>query len=192
LSGSDDLLGDLVAKARQGARGETGALELLEKGERMFHMKRNKKTVAILTVGLLTVAGGAYAYWTSTGTGTGDATTASSDSTLSVTQVLVPTDMAPGVAAGAITFNVKNNSTTQSAQVMGVAIAITNVTQGSLVGPACTAGDYNLTQPTWIPVNLAASATSANNATATLGFKPTAVNQDKCQGAVVTLVYTAS
>ena len=71
MSGSDDLPGDLVAKARQGARGETGALELLEKGERMFHMKRNKKTVAILTVGLLTVAGGAYAYWTSTGTGTG-------------------------------------------------------------------------------------------------------------------------
>jgi hypothetical protein len=27
LSGSNDLLGDLVAKARQGARGETGALE---------------------------------------------------------------------------------------------------------------------------------------------------------------------
>jgi len=30
-SGSDDLLGDLVAKARQGARGETGAHELLER-----------------------------------------------------------------------------------------------------------------------------------------------------------------
>ncbi len=31
MSGSNDLSGDLVAKARQGARGETGAHELLER-----------------------------------------------------------------------------------------------------------------------------------------------------------------
>jgi len=159
----------------------------------MLHMKRNKKTVAILTVGLLTVAGGAYAYWTSTGTGTGDATTASSNSTLSVTQVSAPTDMAPGVAAGAITFNVKNNSATQSAQVLNVVVTITGVTPGPLnAGTPCLITDYTLTQPTWAPVNLAASATSANNATATLGFNPTAANQNNCQGAVVHLGYSAS
>jgi hypothetical protein len=159
----------------------------------MFHMKRNKKTVAILTIGLLTVAGGAYAYWTSTGTGTGDATTVSSNSTLSVTQVSAPTDMAPGVAAGAITFNVKNNSATQSAQVLNVVVTITGVTPGPLnTGTPCLITDYTLTQPTWAPVNLAASATSANNATATLGFNPTAANQNNCQGAVVHLGYSAS
>jgi len=158
----------------------------------MFHMKRNKKTVAILTVGLLTVAGGAFAYWTSTGTGTGDATTASSNSTLSVNQVSVPTNMAPGVAAGAITFNVTNNSATQSAQVLDVVVTITGVTPGSLPGPACQASDYTLTTATWAPVNLAAGATSADNATATLGFNPTAANQNNCQGAVVHLGYSAS
>jgi hypothetical protein len=159
----------------------------------MIHMKRNKKTVAILTVGLLTVAGGAYGYWTSAGTGTGTTTTASSNSTTTVTQVSAPTNMAPGVAAGAITFNVKNNSATQSAQVLNVVVSITSVTPGLLnVATPCAATDYTLVQPTWVPVNLAASATSANNATATLGFNPTAANQDNCQGAVVHLGYSAS
>jgi hypothetical protein len=47
LSGSNDLLGDLVAKARQGARGETGAHGLLE-GENDMRLAKKPRTNATI------------------------------------------------------------------------------------------------------------------------------------------------
>jgi hypothetical protein len=138
-------------------------------------------------------AGVAFAYWTSTGTGSGTATTDSSHSTTTVNQISVPTDMAPGVAPGAVTFSVTNNSGTQSAYVSNVVISIESVSAAAVNGYTCSALDYDLTQPTWAPVELEHGATSATNNTATLGFHNLAAqNQDSCQGAVVHLHYAAS
>lgn len=157
----------------------------------------SKKQYLVAGAAALVVAAGAgtaFAYWTSGGTGTGSATTDTSNTTLAVNQVSVPTDMAPGVAPEAITFTVTNNSSTQSAYVTNVTISIASVTPGPISAThVCAASDYVLTQPTWTGVELAHNATSSSNATATLGFADSStLNQDSCQGAVVHLAYTAS
>ena len=158
--------------------------------------KFGKKKIIVGAVAAAVIASGAgaaYAYWTSSGSGDGTASTGTSTTT-SVHQVSAPSNMAPGVAPAAITFNVTNNSATQAAQVSNVVISIASITGGGTDSskPACTASDYTLTQPTWTPVELAAGATSANNATATLGFNDTGANQDNCQGATVNLHYVSS
>lgn len=159
-------------------------------------LKISKKKLAVtgaLTVVLAGTGTAAYAYWTSTGSGTGSASTGASTTT-TVHQLSAPANMAPGVAPGVITFNVSNDSATQKAYVTNVTIAISSISNAGTdtTKPACTAADYVLTQPNWTGVDLAAGATSANNATATLGFANSAANQDNCKGATVNLTYTAS
>lgn len=156
----------------------------------------SKKQLAVAgTATVILVGGGtaAYAYWTTTGSGTGTASTGDSTTT-TVNQVSAPSNMAPGVSPGAITFNVENDSATQSAYVTNVTISIAGISDAGTDSskPACTPADYVLTQPTWTPVELAPGATSADNATATLGFANTAANQDNCKGATVNLAYTAN
>ena len=189
LSGSDDLLGDLVAKARQGARGETGAHGRLEKGERMRLMKRNKKTTAILTITLLTVAGGAFAYWSTTGSGTGNATNASSNGTV-VLYAAFGNGLTPG-ASTTVTYTA-SNANTSSLRVgtitPTVSVDSTHVTAG------CLAADFTIAPTasnTTVPANtIPASPVAAGSGT--LSFADTALNQDGCKGAVITLGLTSN
>src|ERR1035438_2999909 len=47
LERSDDLLGDLVAEARRGARGETGAPELLERENECASQRNPKRSSSV-------------------------------------------------------------------------------------------------------------------------------------------------
>lgn len=156
----------------------------------MSKYTKKQKVAVALGAGALAVAGTgtALAFWTADGSGDGTATTQSTNSSLTVNQTAAPTNMAPGVAAGAIKATVTNGGTS-TAHVSQVTVSILSVTGG--VG-SCSAADYDLLNPVMtIPAeDVAPTATSSVFSGATLGFHNTTSNQDGCKGATVNLHYT--
>jgi hypothetical protein len=151
-----------------------------------------KRTVVATTVAFLLIGGGtaAFAYWSTSGSGTGSAATSAGAANLLVTQTAAPTNLAPGVAAGGISVDVKNQAA-NDVVVNQVVVSIASVTGGA---GACSAADYTLTNP--VMTNgagaLAAGATVAFSG-ATLGFNNDPLNsQDGCKGASVNLAYAVS
>lgn len=187
--GSNDLLGDLVAKAQRGARGETGALELLERETEMRNLSKKAKTIiAGAAIAGLASAGGAYAYWTTTGTGTGSAATSAGAANLTVTDTSTISAMYPGDVAQTISGTVTNNAA-NSAYVTAVTVSIASVSGG--LG-SCDATDYTLVSPI-MPVGVDVATTASTVFTgATIHFHNKLTNQDGCKGATVHLAYAAS
>jgi hypothetical protein len=160
--------------------------------------KFTKKQYLVAGVAALVIAGTAgtaLAYWTSTGSGSGSATTGSDTSSLAITDLSTPSNLAPGVTAGAVTFTV-TNSGTSSAHVNQVTISLVSISgAGTDAGkPACTTADYTLSNPVQtVNQTIAPSGHfDASASTATLGFNSTAANQDNCQGATVNLAYASN
>jgi hypothetical protein len=165
--------------------------------------KHSNKLIAAVagTAAAVALSGVAYAYWTSTGSGTGSASTkAPSGLQLEVASHTAPSNMAPGVAAGAITVTVhnKDSNNTKAQQVI--------VTFGTITGPnidathPCTSADYTLSGAT---MTTGAADLTADDALAggtdqttfsgaTLGFANSASNQDGCKGATVNLSFALS
>ena len=154
--------------------------------------RRRWLIVAGVMVVLSVIGGVAYAYWTTTGTGTGTATTGTSSSVV-VTQVSAPTDLAPGVAAGPISGTITNNGTS-NAYVTSVTVAIGSVTQAANPAPGtCDATDYTLTGAVMtVDQDVPANGGTQPFSGATLGFNNKTTNQDACQGATVNLTYTVA
>jgi hypothetical protein len=158
-------------------------------------LTKPKRKIAVATLaGALALGGGAaYAFWTSIGvTGTGSASTGSAGSSLLITQTAAPTDLAPGVAAGAITGTVQNTGTTR-AEVGSVTVSIASVTLAvGATGSGCTAADYVLTNPAMsVNAELTPNAAATPFSGATLGFNDTGADQDGCEGATVVLTYAS-
>jgi hypothetical protein len=153
-----------------------------------------------LVLGLST-SGVAFAYWSSSGSGNGTASTKTpAVSQLEVASYTSPSNMAPGVAAGAITVTVHNKDAS-STNASHVVVSIVDVTRAADAVGACSASDYSLTNPdmTTGAANLApddsVAGSGADQATfsgASLGFNNTASNQDGCKGATVNLLFTLS
>jgi hypothetical protein len=161
------------------------------------NFSRKQKIGTVLGAGAISLAGAgaAFAFWTSGGSGDGTATTAAGDAnSLTVNQTAAPTNLAPGVAAGAINATVTNGGTTKT-QVNQVVVSIQSVAK-AVGAPAgtCDATDYTLSGATMTngagEVN--PSATSGTFSGATLAFNNKATNQDACKGATVNLHYVAS
>lgn len=165
--------------------------------------KHSKKLIAAVagTAAAVALSGVAYAYWTSTGSGTGTASTKTpAGLQLEVASHTAPSNMAPGVAPGAITVTVhnKDSNNTKAQQVI---VTINSVTKavGAPAG-SCTAADYTLAGGTMTTgaADLTAddSAPGGTDQTtfsgATLGFNNTASNQDGCKGATVNLDFALS
>jgi hypothetical protein len=158
---------------------------------------KKRKVAAALGAGAIAVAtaGTAIAFWSSSGTGDGTASTSAGETdTLPVTQVSAPSNMAPGVAAGAITATVTNTGL-NNAHVSQVVVSIQSVTQeASPPAGTCDPSDYTLSNPimTTGAGDLAPNAVSGTFSGATLGFNNKLTNQDACKGATVHLHYVAS
>jgi hypothetical protein len=165
--------------------------------------KRDRRTAKrILAIGLPFVmiagAGVGYAYWTSAGSGTGTATSAL-PAALSVTQAAAPTNLAPGVAPGAVSATVSNVGGSSTVKVSSVLVSIASVVKaaGAPAG-TCSAADYVLGGTNPMTAGAATLATAGAAATttftgATLAFvDDPGNNQDACKGATVNLSYTAS
>jgi hypothetical protein len=182
--GSDDLLGDLVAKAQQGARGETGALELLERETEMRNLSKKSKTIiAGAAIAGLASAGGAYAYWTTTGHGTGGAATAGNTVVaLTIEQSGTVTGLLPGGSAGSLKVKTSNSATYSQ--------SIGDITATPIYPDLCGADNWTITHVSNGPTTVLATDSVDNIEVATVALKDRpSVNQNDCKSATVQFTF---
>jgi hypothetical protein len=195
---------------RRGASGETDAKSKFHFTHSKEHhvMKKlsfKKKMIAGAAAGALVlgIAGGAFAYFTSTGSGTGSATTGSATPWgVVVTGDTTSLDLTPVPTIGSgpsdtESYKITNASTGQQNLAQAV-ISVSAVTPGPVAGPnACTASDFSVngaavgapfTQT--IGINEAAGGFYTNSVS--LQLVDNGANQDRCQGASVTLKVAAT
>jgi len=148
-----------------------------------------KRRYIILISSLLAVlllAVGAYAYWTTTGAGTGSATNASANGTL-VLHATFASTLTPG-ATLPVSFTADNAST--SSLRVGTVTTVVSI-DAPHVTSGCLAGDFTVGPA--IENQTIAKATSgvALLVPGSIVFNDTALNQDGCKGATVTLTLSA-
>lgn len=145
-----------------------------------------QKVSAFVAVAMLIAAGGAYAYWTGAGSGTGTAGAGTSGTV--VVTATVADSIAPGLSAP-VSFTAANASTS--------AIEVTTVQLAGLVTAdaahaTCAVADFSMasvTEAHQVPAGATAEVLPVNG---TLVYANTAVNQDACKGATLTLTLLSS
>jgi hypothetical protein len=156
-----------------------------------MHAFTKRKTLTVVgVIAVLATAGAAFAYWTGSGGGSGTATVGTNGNvTLTAT---VPTGIAPGTNK-AVTFTAANATASP--------IFITTVHLVSVVPdsehPGCIAssslyGDFSMadvTESHQVPANATVDALPTAGS---LVYANTAVNQDACKGATLTLTLSSS
>jgi hypothetical protein len=146
----------------------------------------SRKKVAVITViGVLAVASAAFAYWTGTGGGSGQATVGTAG-VVTVTAT-VPTGISPGNSEP-VSFTAAN-ATNSGIYVTGVHLVSVTADGGH---SACVTADFSMANVAE-GQEIAAGATAAPLVTpGSLVYADTVVNQNACQGAVLTLALTSS
>lgn len=150
------------------------------------YSSRRKRLVGLaIAVLALAVAGGAYAYWSGGGSGSGSGTVGTSGAvTLTGTVAGAP---APGTAVP-VTFVAANasDSPIQLASVHLVSVA------ADAEHAACLVEDFTMadvTQTHQVPAGATAEALPNNGS---LVYANTAVSQDACKGATLTLTLSSN
>lgn len=144
-----------------------------------------KMRVAVGVVALTMVAAGAYAYWTGGGTGSGTAQVGDVGA-VTITATVAP-DIAPGTSR-AVSFTAANATTSP--------IYLTTVHLESVTADAghasCETDDFTMADVTQGVQVLAGAAAQALPTGGSLVYANTAVNQDACKDAVLTLVLSST
>jgi hypothetical protein len=146
---------------------------------------KKKRKVALGAIALAAIAGLAYAYWTGSGSGTGTGTVGTSGS------VTITGTVAPGIAPGtskAVSFTAAN-STSSPIFVTTVHLDSVAVDAGH---SACVTADFtmaNVTENHQVPAGATAEPLPTNGS---LAMANTAVNQDACKGATLTLTLSST
>lgn len=151
----------------------------------MRKMTKKNKIVAVCAAAVLTSVGGgvAFAYWSTTGSGTGSGKAATSNGKVVLTAHFAGDVLTPGGKVP-VTYTATNAST--SSLRVGT---IYNVVSTDPSG--CLAGDFTIldvVSDTTVP---ARSTDFAIEGTGSLAFADTALNQDACKGATITLTLTS-
>ncbi len=159
----------------------------------MHALKRNKKVlVPFIVVLALALAGGAIAFWTSTGTGSGSATVGTTSS-LTITPVTFTGTLYPGGTAATSSIKI-NNPGASAVQVSNLVLDTAQPTAGNqqlsgiggLPASGCPAADFtfnaNMASPVTVPAGGNVTVSSG-----TLSMANTAVNQDACKSASLTI-----
>ncbi len=123
---------------------------------------------------------GAYAYWTTGGSGSGSATAGTTTNNLTIASPSV-TGITPG-SSTPVTVTLTNPNS-YSVHVDTVSTVITTSVGG------CLPADF--TFPAKV-LNTTIAALGTASFTQGLAFADTAVNQDSCKGATVTLTYSSN
>jgi len=131
---------------------------------------------AVVLVGVL----GAYAFWTSGGSGSGTATAGTTTDNLTIASPSV-SGIAPG-SATPVTVTVTNPNT-YSVHVGTVSTAITTS------DPGCLPADFSFPAKA---MNATIAGLDSASFTQNLVFADTAVSQDACKGATITLTYSST
>ena len=148
-----------------------------------FTLKKKMIAGAAVAALALGVAGGAFAYWTTTGAGSGSGTVASSNGTL-VLHGLVDNGLTPG---GSETVHFTADNLNTSSLQVGT-IHLSNLTTSD---PLCLAADFGMLDVSSGQVIPASTSGVVISATGTMSMADTAVNQDHCQGATLTLTLSS-
>lgn len=151
----------------------------------MEALKSRKWLVALLGIAVLAGAGAAIAYWSGGGTGTGSGT-AGSGGTVTLTGT-VAAGSAPGVSVP-VTFKAAN-ATTSPIRVTTVHLVNVTVDAGH---SACVTADFTMAdvaQGFEVPAGATAAGLPSPGA---LAYANTAVSQDACKGATLTLALTST
>ena len=146
--------------------------------------QQHKTKVALGLVALLVVAGGAYAFWTGSGTGSGNSEVGTSGAvTLTAT---VADGVAPGISVP-VSFAAANPS---DSPIQVTTVRLDNVTADA-GHAACETADFSMedvTQNHQVPAGATVEALPTNGS---LVYANSAVNQDACKGATLTLSLTS-
>lgn len=148
-----------------------------------IHTRRFK--TAIVAVGLLAIAGAAFAYFTSSGSGTGTATVGSSSAV--TLHGSISSDLYPGSSSD-VTFTVDNPSS-GGERVGTISLASISVDAGHSGCSTVTSGpnpDFAMA-PVTVDQTYSPGNGQAVTPTGTLAMNDTGVSQDACQGATLTL-----
>jgi hypothetical protein len=156
----------------------------------MLRLTKKKVLAALATIGVLVLAGGAYAYFTSAGAGTATATVGSSSAV--VLKGTVAGVLYPG-ASQSVTFTVDNPST--GAQRVGT-ISLTKVQADAGHATCSTVITGETPDFTMAPVAVNKVYGPGNAQAVTplgsLKMNDTGVSQDACQGATLTLTLASN
>ena len=150
----------------------------------MLKFTKKKAFIAIIGVGVLGLAAGAWAYFTTTGSGTATGSTGTSSAlTLHAT---VGSSLYPGTSA-TVSFTVDNPSTGhQFVNTIHLASVTTDAGHSS-----CVLSDYTMPDVT-ANQDVASGNGTAITATGTISMANTAVSQDACKNAPLTLNLTSN
>jgi len=148
-----------------------------------LHTRRFK--IAVVAVGLLAIAGAAFAYFTSSGSGTGTATVGSSSAV--TLHGNISSNLYPG-SSSTVTFTVDNPSSGNE-RVGTISLASISVDAGhSSCSTVISGGNPDFTMaPVTVNQTYAPGNGQAVTPTGTLAMNDTGVSQDACQGATLTL-----
>lgn len=109
---------------------------------------------------------------------------------LTIAQTSILNGLAPNVAPAAIAGRVTNNSLDDT-YIHEVVVSILAVSKSAdATAGTCDASDYILVAPVMPVGEELAGGASTTFAGASVGFADKATNQDACQGATLTLLYT--
>lgn len=144
-----------------------------------------KTTIVLGTVLLVSIGGGAYAYWTNTGAGTGTAQTGTT-AAVAVNQTTTVTGLAPGLPAQSLAGNFDN----PNAGPVYVAAVTATVTGTDKAG--CGPTDYIIAGTATVATQVAAGTGVGAWTGLTIQFNNKGTNQDVCKNALVTIAYASS
>ena len=156
----------------------------------MLWITKKRSLLAITAVGVLAVAGVAFAYFTSTGSGTATATVGSASAV--TIKGTVSSNLYPG-GSSPVSFTIDNPSS--GAQRVGtITLASIAVDAGhSTCSKVITGGNPDFAMPA-VVVNKTYGSGNGQTVTptGTLTMNDTGVSQDACQGATLTLNLTSN
>jgi hypothetical protein len=174
----------------------------------MFRILRKKRvSIPLAVVTVLSLAGIAYAYWTTTGQGEAEGATGTSTA-MTVVQVGVVSGMTPGSLAQPVNYTITNTADTPQ-YVTSVTIAKDSVTYTTTtathaagdVAAVCSVDDFAVVQPSPVGLDLPtgpttftrdAATTYQGRLSGTVQMLNTAVNQDDCKNTTINLTITAA
>lgn len=158
----------------------------------MRRFTRKQRITAIGGVVALAMAGTAFAFWTGGGSGSGNATVGTNGAVTLV--AIVPAGITPG--NGVVVSFTAANATTSPIAVTTVKLSASNPITVDSGHSACAVADFTMADvsqvvaglPHQVPAGATADALPTNGL---LVFANTAVNQDACKGATLTLNLTS-
>jgi hypothetical protein len=174
----------------------------------MSGMLKKRRVIAALTVvGALALAGGAFAYFTSSGTGTGSVSVGSAGAWSLTSGTATGPALAPDPAVGganveSIPYTVKNTGSGSESLSQVVVSVLTGTgaawSSQTQTAPPCTAADFSVDgaapgSPA-VDTHLAGDLASGQSKTGTVTVEliDNGQNQNNCEGVSVPLYFSAS